>query len=151
MVFENQAAMSTVSFGPPERQPRTAARKAIRFVIACAMLALAAYAVYGTGLVAATRPRLWIGAGALAIYLLAAYYVDLEPDYENLGCSFGGRHSNRLPIFGWLRFDDPFQWSDDVSREFLFYRLLLSPGRFISIALTDPLFPESRRRHDEAS
>ena len=138
--------MSTISFGPPERQPRTAAAQAIRFLIACAMLALAAYGVYGTGLVLATRPRIWIGAGALAIYLLVAYSVNLEPDYENLGESLGSSHSRRLPILGWLHFDDPFQWSDDISREFLFYRLLLSPGRFITIALTDPLFSDSRRR-----
>jgi hypothetical protein len=52
-----------------------------------------------------------------------------------------------LPILGWLHFDDPFQWSDGVAREFLLYRLLLSPGRFITIALTDPFFPKRSRKH----
>jgi hypothetical protein len=82
--------MSTVSFGPPERQRRTAVEKVIRFAIACAVLALAAYFVYGTGLLAATPTKLWIGAGVLSAYLLVAYFVDLEPDYENLGHSLSG-------------------------------------------------------------
>jgi len=138
--------MSTVSFGPPERQQRTAAAKAIRLALACALLALATYVLYGTGMVAATPPKLWIGAGVLAAYLLVAYFVDLEPDYENLGFSLVRDHSGRLPILGWLRVDDPFQWSDGVAREFLFYRLLLSPGRFITIALTDPFFPKLSRK-----
>jgi hypothetical protein len=133
--------MSTVSFGPPERPRRTAAEKVIRFAIACVLLALAAYVVYGTGWVAATPRNLGIGAGVLAAYLLVAYFVDLEPDYENLGYSPLRGHSGRLPILGWLRFDDPSQWSDGVAREFLFYPLLLSPGRFITIALMDAFFP----------
>jgi hypothetical protein len=138
--------MSTVSFGSPERPRRTAKEKAIRFALACGLLALAAYLVYGTGLVPATPRTLGIGAGALAIYLLVAYFVDLEPDYENLGYSLVRDRSGRLPILGWLRIDDPFQWSDGVAREFLFYRILLSPGRFVAVALTDPLFPNRRRK-----
>jgi hypothetical protein len=138
--------MSTVSFGPPDRPLRTAAEKAIRFTVAVAVLVLAAYLVFGTGLVAATPRNLGLGAGALAIYLLIAYFVDLEPDYENLGYSLMRDRSGRLPILGWLRIDDPFQWSDGVAREFLFYRILLSPGRFVAVALTDPLFPNRRRK-----
>ena len=94
--------MSTVSFGSPERPRRTAAEKAIRFAIACVLLALAAYVVYGTGLVTATPTKLGIGAGVLAVYLLVAYFVDLEPDFENLGYSPVRDHSGRLPILGWL-------------------------------------------------
>ena len=86
--------------------------------------------------------KIGFGAGVLAAYLLVAYFVELEPDYENLGYSLVRDDSGRLPILGWLRFNDPFQWSDGVAREFLFYRLLLSPGRFITIALTDPFFPK---------
>jgi hypothetical protein len=138
--------MSTISFGPPDRQPRTKTAKAIRLAIACALLALATYGVYGTGLVAPTPQRFGIGAALLAAYLLVAYYVDLEPDYENLGYSLVRDRSGRLPILGWLYIDDPFRWSDDVSREFLFWRLLLSPGRFISIALTDPFFSKRSRK-----
>jgi hypothetical protein len=138
--------MSTVSFGPPERPTRTAAEKAIRFAVALGLVVLAAYLVFGTGLVAATSRNLCFGAGALAIYLLLAYFVDLEPDYENLGYSLVRDRSGRWPILGWLRIDDPFQWSDGVAREFLFYRILLSPGRFVAIALTDPLFPNRRRK-----
>lgn len=138
--------MSTVSFGPPERPRRTATEKAVRFAVACAVLALAEYVVYGTGWVAATPQKLAIGAGVLAAYLLVAYFVDLEPDYENLGQPLVRDHSGRLPILGWFYIGEPFQWSDGVAREFLFYRLLLSPGRFITIALTDPFFPNRSRR-----
>ena len=138
--------MSTVSFGPPERPRRTATEKAVRFAVACVVLALSGYFVYGTGWVAATAQTLKIGAAVLAAYLLVAYFVDLEPDYENLGYPLVRDHSGRLPILGWLYFDDPFQWSDGVAREFLFYRLLLSPGRFITIALTDPFFPKRSRK-----
>jgi hypothetical protein len=138
--------MSTVSFGPPERPRRSATEKAIRFALAWGLLALAAYLVFGTGLVRATPRNLGIGAGALIAYLLVAYLVDLEPDYENLGHSLVPDHSGRPPILGWLRIDDPFQWSDGVAREFLLYRLLLSPGRFLGIALTDPFFPTRRRK-----
>jgi hypothetical protein len=132
--------MSTVSFGPPERLRRSAVEKAVRFAVACGFLALAAYIVYGTGLVAPTPAHLGVGAGVLVAYLLVAYFVDLEPDYENLGYPLVRDHSGRLPILGWLYIDDPFQWSDGISREFLFYRLVLSPGRFVAIALTDPFF-----------
>jgi hypothetical protein len=132
--------MSTVSFGPPERRQRSAGEKAIRFAVACGLLAVGAFVVYGTGLVATTPANLWIGAGVLAAYLLASYFVDFEPDYENLGYSPVNGHSGKLPILGWLRIDDPFQWSDGVAREFLFYRLLLSPGRFFVVALTDPFY-----------
>jgi len=65
---------------------------------------------------------------------------------ENLGHSLVRDHSGRLPILGWLHFDDPFRWSDGVAREFLFYRLLLSPGRFITIALSDPFIPKGSRK-----
>ena len=140
--------MSTVSFGPPDRPPRTAAAKAFRFTIACALLALVTYGVYGTGLVAPTPLRFGIGAGLLTAYLLFAYVVELEPDYENLGDPLLRDHSGRLPILGWLHIGDPFQWSDDVSREFLLWRLLLAPGRFLAIALTDPLF--SRRSRERS-
>lgn len=132
--------MGTFILGPPDRPQWTAGAKTIRFALACALLALAAYDLYGTGLVAVTPSKPWIGAGVLAAYLLVAYFVDLEPDYENLGCFLARGHSGRLPILGWLRIDDTFQWSDGVAREFLFYRLLLSPGRFVTIALTDPFF-----------
>jgi hypothetical protein len=138
--------MSTVSFGPPDRPRRTAKEKAIRLALACGLLALAAYLVYGTGLVAATPRNLGIGAGVLVAYLLVAYFVDLEPDYENLGYSLVRDRLGRFPILGWLRIDDPFQWSDGIAREFLFYRLLLSPGRFLAIALTDPLFSTRRQK-----
>jgi hypothetical protein len=138
--------MSTVSFGPPERPRRTATETAIRFAVACGFLAIVAYVVYGTGLVAATPRNLWVGAGVLAAYLLVAFFVDLEPDYENLGHPLVRDHSRRLPILGWLYFDDPFKWSDGVARDFLFYRLLLSPGRFITIALTDPFYPKRSRK-----
>jgi hypothetical protein len=138
--------MSTVSFGSPDRPRRTAKEKAIRFVIACGLVALAAYFVYGTGLVAATPRNLGIGAVALVAYLLVAYFVDLEPDYENLGYPLVRDRSGRLPILGWLRIDDPFQWSDGVAREFLLYRFLLAPGRFVAISLTDPLLPNRRRK-----
>jgi hypothetical protein len=138
--------MSTVSLGPPERRKRTPAEKGVHFLLACALLAAAAYGLFGTGLVRPTRHAMSIAAGAVVVYLLIAYYVDLEPDYENLGYSLGRGHSGRLPLTGWFHVNDPFQWSDDVSRDFLFYRLLLSPGRFIAIALTDPLLP-GRKRH----
>jgi hypothetical protein len=138
--------MSTVSFGPPERERRTAAEKAIRFAVAVAVLVVVAYLVFGTGLVAATPRNLCLAVGALAIYLLVAYFVDLEPDCGNPGYSLVRDHSGRFPILGWLRIDDPFQWSDDVAREFLLYRILLTPGRFVAIALTDPLFPNRRRK-----
>ncbi len=138
--------MSTISFGPPERERRSAVEKAIRFTVACGLLALLAYVVYGTGLVAATPAKLGIGAGVLAAYLLVAYFVDLEPDYENLGYPLVRDHSGRLPLLGWLYIDDPFRWSDDVARDFLFYRLLLSPGRFVAIALTDPFFRKRSRK-----
>jgi hypothetical protein len=97
--------------------------------------------------VAATPRNLGIGAAVLIAYLLVAYFVDLEPDYENLGYPLVRDHSGRLPILGWLRIDDPFQFSDGVAREFLVYRLLLSPGRFITVALTDPFLGRRSRKH----
>jgi hypothetical protein len=138
--------MSTVSFGPPEHERRSAVEKAVRFAVACGLLALAGYVVYGTSLVAATPARLGVGAVGLAAYLLVAYFVDLEPDYENLGYPLVRNHSGRLPTLGWLRINDPFRWSDDVARDFLFYRLLLWPGRFVAIALTDPFFRKRSRK-----
>ena len=141
--------MSTVHFGSPDREPRTASAKAVRLAVACALIGLAAYVVYGTGLVAVTPRNVGIGAGIFVTYLLVAYFVDLEPDYENLGEPMMSDHSGRLPILGWFRFNDPFDWSDNVSREFLFWRLMLSPGRFISIALTDPFFARRKRRYSK--
>ena len=123
--------MSTVSFGSPDRQPRTRSEKTARFVVACVLIALVAFGVYGTGLVAPTLLNLCIGAGVLVAYLLIAHFVDLEPDYENLGYEVIRDRSGRLPVFGWRYFNNPFQWTDNVSRDFLFWRLLLSPGRFL--------------------
>jgi hypothetical protein len=68
---EIEVAMSTVSFGPPERPRRTATEKAIRFTVACALLALAAYLIYGTGLVKATPRNVAIAAGVSAASDLA--------------------------------------------------------------------------------
>jgi hypothetical protein len=138
--------MSSVSFGPPKRPRRTATETAIRFAVTCGLVAIVAYVVYGTGLVAATPRNLWVGPGVLAAYLLVPFFVDLEPDYENLGRPLVRDHSRRLPILGWLYFDDPFQWSDGVARDFLFYRLRHSSGRFITIALTDPFYPKRSRK-----
>jgi hypothetical protein len=94
--------MSSVSFGPPKRPRRTATETAIRFAVTCGLLAIVAYVVYGTGLVAATPRNLWVGAGVPAAYLLVPFFVDLEPDYENLGRPLVRDHSRRLPIVGWL-------------------------------------------------
>lgn len=68
--------------------------------------------------------ELHILAGATAAYLLIAYLITPEPDYENMG---------------WLGglVDDPLRVSDDLNRYMLFLKIFLWPGQFVARALVN--------------
>lgn len=61
---------------------------------------------------------------ATVIYLVFAYFIHPEPDYDNMGLLGGA-------------FDHPFRFSDDINRHLLLLMILLWPGRFIAEALVD--------------
>ena len=57
-------------------------------------------------------------------YCSAGYWYAPRPDLENVG---------------WLGglVDHPFRWSDDVNRGLLVLRVVLGPGRFVTVSLRD--------------
>jgi hypothetical protein len=56
---------------------------------------------------------------ALFIYLLISQFINIEPDYDNLG---------------WVPFliNNPFRFSDNINRLLVILKLLFSPGKWIS-------------------
>lgn len=65
---------------------------------------------------------LWLGI--FCIYLLAAFYLQPTPDYDNLGW-FGGI------------FNNPFRYSDDLNWFLFFFKILLLPGYMITTGIRD--------------
>ena len=63
---------------------------------------------------------------ALGVYGAIGYWVSPRPNYQNVGF-FGGV------------IDHPFRWSDDYNRTLGVLRILLWPGRFVSVSLRDLL------------
>jgi len=63
-------------------------------------------------------------AAGLLIYLLIAYRVNPVAETENMGY-LGGLINN------------PFRYTDDINRFFLFMKILLYPGRLLGIGLVD--------------
>jgi len=55
----------------------------------------------------------------LFIYLLISLFINIKPDYDNLG---------------WVPFliNNPFRFSDNINRFLMILNLLLTPGKFIS-------------------
>ena len=68
----------------------------------------------------------------LAGYLAIAYWLMPRPNYENVGWAGG-------------LIDHPFQWSDDVNRMLVAVKVVLWPGRFVTVGIRD-LFRLTRGR-----
>lgn len=150
--------MSTVSFGPPDRPQRGARSKALRFLLAILLLVAAWLGAFAYYRVAWDRGSVLVGVGVTLGYLIVGYFVDFEPDLENLGIPTSTYVHKRLPSTAgslwwwptrWLwEWDDWTQRSDNISRSVLFLRALFGPGKFIATALSDPLFPGDEARRD---
>ena len=93
------------------------------FVIAIALIAGGAFAIFHFGGDQWQQKMLLIGSG-FAVYLLLAYFLRPEPDLDNVG---------------WLGglMDHPFRISDDVNRFLLFLQIALLPGRFIAQSIVN--------------
>lgn len=93
------------------------------FVIAMALIAGGAFAIFHFGGELWQQQMLLIGS-AFAVYLLLAYFLRPEPDMDNVG---------------WLGglMDHPFRYSDDVNRFLLFLQIALLPGRFIAQSMVN--------------
>lgn len=86
------------------------------------------------GLYLATRSENRIvGFMLLAVYLVLAYFVNVQPDYSNVG---------------WLGgiIDHPFRWSDDMNRGLVFVKIALFPGRFAAMSVRDAIVRARGRR-----
>ena len=58
----------------------------------------------------------------VVMYLVLAYNVNPQPDYENMG------------MFGGI-FDNPFRYSDDINRFLLGLKVVLLPGRIATTTI----------------
>ena len=93
------------------------------FVIAVALIAGGAFAIFHFGGNLWKQKMLLIGSG-FAVCLLLAYFLRPEPDLDNIG---------------WLGglIDHPFRYSDDINRILLFLQIALLPGRFIAQSIVN--------------
>ncbi len=111
----------SVTFGgEPDDEESSIPGMIVRFVIAMCLLTAVYYLLFRFLL-----PFTWICAawvtGLTLAYLLVGYYVRPEPETDNLGW-FGGL------------IDDPFHYSDDISRFLLLLAIVLYPARFIAVS-----------------
>jgi hypothetical protein len=94
------------------------------WVVAGAIIALAAWIVFGLAKAEATRDNILIFAGCMLGYGLLAHFLQPSVDTENLGWAGG-------------LLDNPFRISDNFERGKLRLLIFLFPGRFIGLALVN--------------
>lgn len=112
----------SVETGKPPHEPRSRLAVIVRGIVALGMVGTV---FVMTALVGPLTPgRVGMVAGVMSAYLLVAYLVRPEPDYDNLGWAGG-------------IFDNPLRYSDDINRFLVFVMLVLWPGRFVSTAIVD--------------
>lgn len=91
----------------------------IRFVVSLIIIGLIEYLlIFQTNCDSDSAYILQINI-ALVIYLLISLFINVKPDYDNLG---------------WVPFliNNPFRFSDNINRFLMILNLLLTPGKFIS-------------------
>lgn len=91
----------------------------IRFIISLIIIGLFEYLwIFQTDLGNDLANILWLNIG-LFIYLLFSLFINVKPDYDNLG---------------WVPFliNNPFRFSDNINRFLVILNLLCAPGKFIS-------------------
>jgi hypothetical protein len=112
-----------VSFGAEERPPPPVSAIIVCFIISTILLGLWFWLMFGV-----FRISSWTGIVATLVgtlvYLVLAYNVTINPDYDNIGW-FGGL------------FDHPFRYSDDINRTLIFFKIILWPGRFVATSYVD--------------
>jgi len=112
----------SVETGEPPREPRSRAAVIVRGVVALGIVGTVFTMTALVGPLASGRPGMV--AGVMGVYLLLAYFVRPQPDYDNLGWMGG-------------IFDNPFRYSDDINRLLVFLMIVLWPGRFVSTSIVD--------------
>lgn len=107
--------------GEPDDQELSVPSVVARCVIAVALMALCYFLLFRYGVALTMKAVAWT-VGLTVGYLVVAYFVRPEPETDNLG---------------WLGglMDDPFHYSDDISRFLLFLLIILWPGRFVAVSL----------------
>lgn len=97
-----------------------------RVIVFRGVVAVALVAAVGVGIarIAQTATETIALAVAVAVYCGIAYWVTPRPDPDNVGWAGG-------------LVDHPFRWSDDVNRGLVFLRVVLWPGRFLTVSLRD--------------
>ena len=91
----------------------------IRFAISLIMIVAIEYLfINNASLANSLNYILKVNAG-LAIYLLISYFINIKPDYGNLGW---------IPFI----FNNPFRISDNINRFLVILMLFFMPGKYIS-------------------
>jgi hypothetical protein len=122
--------LGTVESGPPEPGNWHPGFIVVCGVIAAAMLSGAIGWLFS---VIDSRGDFALSVFLVALYCALGYWINPRPDYSNVG------------LLGGV-VDHPFKWSDDYNRWLVFLRILLWPGRFISVSLRDVVLVARGRR-----
>ena len=97
-----------------------------RLVVARGILGTLVLGLAVGGLISVTDSvvQATLALGSLGVYCFVAYHITPHPDYANVG---------------WLRglVNNPFRISDDLNRWLVLLRVLLWPGRFVTVSLRD--------------
>ena len=96
------------------------------FGLAVLLLGLWIYLVLGYWRFRDPLSLIFITLGTIA-YLFLGYFCHPNPDTSNMGWMGG-------------LFDNPFRFSDDMNRFWIFLILILYPGRFIAESMVDMVF-----------
>lgn len=75
-------------------------------------------------------------AGITLIYVAASYFIDPQPDTDNVGWAGG-------------LIDHPWRYSDDLNRLLVMFRVLLGPGRFVAESILDAMAPSETESQSE--
>lgn len=96
----------------------------IRFIVSLIIIGLIEYLlIFQTNFDNDSAYVLKVNIG-LFIYLLISLFINIKPDYDNLG---------------WVPFliNNPFRFSDNINRFLVILNLLLNPGKFISKSIVE--------------
>ena len=119
----NPGAIGTIDV---ENKPDNSKQKFIiaRFVVSLILIGLVEYWLFTKTVYGISLGYMMKANGALAIYLLIGYFIQVKPNYDNLG---------------WIPFiiNNPFRFSDNINRLLVLLMVLFIPGKYVANSIVE--------------
>jgi hypothetical protein len=112
-----------IKTGPPNKQKQPRYLVIIKFIISLLMIGFISYFFFGP-VKHLSFSYVFFTYLAVLIYSLLGFYIHPKHDPKNMGLAGG-------------LINHPFRYSDDINRSLFFLKVILWPGRFMSISIRD--------------